>query len=358
MFEANRVYKFFIDQGHFDTKRSDGRHHGFFRTMVASINDADWKTVLNRKGLPEAGYYEVNGKRVAIGDKAVTLRKTDMPTGAKRYTEDHYTLALGRALAEQFEKVHPRNGETMTVNIGVTHTPNDYRFAPVIEKMLSGMRLNVTSQYGVMGFLLDQVETISETRGGYWNAKLRKDLSERERAQMTGRVCIVVDIGGGTTDVVIVGSDGIPMYTQTQSVKTGVNDVVRTLEELIKTTYRDKFKNGDPVLEKLQRAIETQGKYPYGRSNLDCSKLVADSVNLLLGDVFTILDELAPGAYYDTIILTGGGGEMFHKYIKERYSDLFVIRSSSTADTMRYANLDGMRKYLKVLTKVGDINGF
>ena len=163
--------------------------------------------------------------------------------------------------------------------------------------------------------------------------------------------CIVLDIGAGTTDMVVV-KDGKFMLSTKETFKKGGNFVASTCRTLIRRKYNVSPSN-------MKEIIET-GVYNHGNDSVIVDDLLdeakQDYAEKVLQDIMTYLEEKDIPVAELKGVLTVGGGSLptmrDGKVVSEPMSIPLVnllkqfspsIEQIETGVNPRYANLEGLR---------------
>ncbi|MGP5159727.1 plasmid segregation protein ParM domain-containing protein [Pseudoalteromonas prydzensis] len=149
---------------------------------------------------------------------------------------------------------------------------------------------------------------------------------------------LVVDVGGGTTDISFINPSNEVYMPGSDTVKTGVLDVFKKLKQLIANEYEiDEEHIRDDMLD---RAIRTS-KFNVRGNEKECHELVIKAKKHVAKRLNNFIDELVTGTL-DHIIFVGGGAEALREQLLnlDEYSEGFVIIPPNP----QYANVKGMLK--------------
>ena len=147
-----------------------------------------------------------------------------------------------------------------------------------------------------------------------------------ENGNMVNKVTngvLVVDVGGGTTDISFINSANEVYMPGSDTVKTGVLDVFKKLKQLLSSSYEiDEEHIRDDMLDKALRTNEFTVRGETKNCELLCDKAkqyVAKRLN-------TFIDELVTSTL-DHIIFVGGGAEALRKQLLnlDEFADGFVV---------------------------------
>lgn len=329
-----------FDFGNFEGKwySPTSRRQGNFMHALARLSDSEWTRIVGR-GKPAKGLVKVNGIPFAIGMAARRHTIQDRPAGAARYTDEYYGAALAYALTEAFDETD------LQVTLVASYPPVDLKYA---KRLADAARRdwNIECSAGAVRFGVTEVIPFDEPIGGYSNVVLNKNGTERRSNRFANQTALVVDVGGYTVDVVPVDPDGQIDYLGAKSTRTGTLNVMRDFEEELRTRYAEEFREaGDLDPRRVERAVRS-GRYPYGKSDLECDDLAIAAINQLVNDVRQVIMSAGGIANYDAIILTGGGSALIYDALCEAVPQIEFSLAETNIEMMRFANVYGGAKLL------------
>ncbi|MGP4943179.1 plasmid segregation protein ParM domain-containing protein [Pseudoalteromonas nigrifaciens] len=149
---------------------------------------------------------------------------------------------------------------------------------------------------------------------------------------------LVVDVGGGTTDISFINPMNEIYMPGSDTVKTGVLDVFKKLKQLLSSEYDiDEEHIRDDMLDK---AIRTN-RFNARGDEKDCSTLVNKAKRHVAKRLNNFIDELVSSTL-DNIIFVGGGAQALREQLLnlDDHAEGFVVIPNEP----QYANVRGMLK--------------
>lgn len=147
----------------------------------------------------------------------------------------------------------------------------------------------------------------------------------------------IIDIGGGTTDVVSMSMNGVIDHEPSRTVDCGMLNVYNLLTDHL----RIRFPGENLTVALMQKALRT-----YRIFGEDVSKEIAGVVTQVTEQITSAADKLGTGRAFDAgIWILGGGAEVFYDAIKAK----FPHASVHLHDDSEFANVRGMYKLASVL---------
>lgn len=335
-----------FDPGNSDIKASaqvgGDRREVVFPHAFAVLSESQWEKLEIRadrlRSSIDEGYMRVNGVPVAIGERAYAHLPSFEPAQFnERYRREYMQVLAGAALARLLKK----GGE---IELFALHPPSALRYLDDLMASLGG-HYHVEVGSHAYSFHVGYVTTTDEPHAGFMNAYLSADGLHAQRPGLTGARCLAVDVGGGTTDFIRIEGDGQVDPGIAASVPVGINQILRALEQGLYSAYPEQLRHA-PSLHRgdLAAAIRT-GSFPAAGEDLPCGDLVAQAVNILLGQLRPAYFNIGGGPVpYRAIILTGGGAAMLRDALAEMLEHRNIILAEDDPDMLRYANVRGAAK--------------
>lgn len=149
---------------------------------------------------------------------------------------------------------------------------------------------------------------------------------------------LVVDVGGGTTDISFINPSNEIYMPGSGTVKTGVLDVLKKLKQLLSSVYNiDEEHIRDDMLDKALRT----NKFTAWGNEKECSELVDKAKRHVAKRLNNFINELVSSTL-DHIIFVGGGAEALRTQLLklDDYDAGFVIIPNNP----QFANVCGMLK--------------
>jgi len=167
-----------------------------------------------------------------------------------------------------------------------------------------------------------------------------------ENGEMVNKVSngvLVVDVGGGTTDISFINSANEIYMPGSDTVKTGVLDVFKKLKQYLSSAYEiDEEHIREDMLDKALRT----NKFTVRGESKDCEGLCNKAKQHVAKRLNNFIDELVTTTL-DHIIFVGGGAEALREQLLnlDDYADGFVFIPKDP----QFANVRGMLKCMTYL---------
>lgn len=149
---------------------------------------------------------------------------------------------------------------------------------------------------------------------------------------------LVVDVGGGTTDISFITSSHELYMPGSDTIRTGVLNVFSRLRQLLSAEFDVDMEHiRDDMLD---RALRT-GQFSVRGASKSCSELVEQAKRYVAKRLNNRINELVTGTL-DHIIFVGGGAEALREQLLnlDEYEKGFVV----IPDEPQFANVRGMLK--------------
>lgn len=322
--------------------------HVIDRHALIELSRDDFMSVMDFKAYNPDAYAIVNGRYYVMGQSAedgYLNRLTEH--GTERWTPEH----AGALMAIMAKRLYPqvRNAKLVLM---MTYPPGHFgRRDKLLNAVNQTFRIrmyhDITNEYDST-FDVVAVRATSEANGGLSNLALDWGGSIMDNALISGRN-LVIDVGGGTTDVQGFGRNGELLPDYRQSLGTGIEHVLRAFTNACHASWRE-FPDS-PLPSKLRSALVTGW---WGNQDLteESNKALIPFVNSLVTTISGVAGSLLN---WDNIILTGGGGYIVHKYLQEALGDNYPILLATgypdDEDAMVMANVIGAAKLFQYWNK-------
>ena len=357
---SQNAIPFFFDGGNAWVKALCGAQSVLFPHAVAPLAEGDYQLELSRGKRVSPDLMLVGGQSYAVGNTALASYQLTRLRGAAKYTREYYGLLFAAAVAHMFPDP-AMMGKEPVFAVMASHSSKDKPFHELVMRAIGG-RWRYMAGGKTYNFLVKSVETYEEPFGGYANLKYVsrvERIGKRESLAWSfgfqDRQVAVLDVGGGTTGVMLIDADGEPIYGASDSVMQGVNDVMATLERLLQqatpreiAALRDMptvFRTSSIPHQTLQQALRTGEVYAEGRA-IDVSALVNKACNPLLNEV-SQLYRAKNLQFADTIIMTGGGCALLDGRLRKALNHQDMQLASPLAE-LQFANVRGAEKFWTV----------
>ncbi len=350
------AYKF--DSANFAWKMMDDRGEGYSTlNMVASISEAEYKRAMaqNRGNTQEFSFIKWRGNHYVLGESAIPYGGYQSRlTGKPKFTRDYIGLAMIHcALTLSGGKLPPQFA------VMGAHPPLDAEQKENIVKALKGKW-----KFSVFGVEYETevtfVDSVDEITGGAMNVLLN-DKGNRMQSILAPQDTLVFDCGGGTTDIVLLNTAGIPVKGTYNGLRVGMNDAVLEFQQSLNEEYGKLFKNakgGIPLKMVYDIALHPEKKLVnWAGKPLDCANLWQESIAPTLAQLHAGINQMLEGSITlsaPQVLLTGGGSALIEDELKESLFPIHaennrIFRAIPDKSKMIYANVQGMYKYVNAL---------
>lgn len=144
----------------------------------------------------------------------------------------------------------------------------------------------------------------------------------------------IIDIGTRTTDFILVDSGKWKKEGASGTINTGVSNLLDKVSKQVSEIYKV-----DLTMLKVRDAIRSREIKVYGKPK-DISTIIDQEVHHLAKFIeYTAKTFWGSGAHIDTVLLVGGGAEIFRKYMENLFPHLTVPKEIS------FSNAKGFWKY-------------
>lgn len=336
---------FIADMGRADIKTATvrpRRDEDYFTHAIAPISPAEFERETKRAGAASDDYFVVNGTHYVIGRKAVR-RGFKLQLGQNRYTPDYYgvlgAIAMTRLLQESADNVFW---------VG-THAPEDVDY---IGDLLSAVVCDWRVQWRGQKFVFKVLDgvTVDEPLAGYYNAILRHDGLHYADTRIVNGTTLMLDTGGYTTDAGVIDPQGEIDYSSFQSQHIGVLEAVEQFGRDFRSDNSRLLKGVELDRQQVHKALRTgvldlRGLNEPGTRGYDVSREASYVRDSLANEVTNFYERYGGAAYYDTLVLTGGGGALLEAELTAKLRHNALVLADKRADELHMANARGARKW-------------
>ncbi len=328
---------------------SGKRKEDHFPHAFVKLTEGDYRRVAARTSVPDEDYFIVNGVPYAIGEKGLRHGQFDRLHGAARYVPEYYGVILAISMTRSFGR------SVNDVFVMGSHAPQDIDYAPDLMKAAMG---KWTVENCGEKFIFDVVDvcTFDEPLGGWANVVLRKDgVGYADKTVSDGRA-LVLDIGGYTTDGLVIDPKGSVDYSTASSAVIGILDAVRDFEKNFRTENAAICKSVRQIEEKqIHESIRTGVMDLRGLGKVQCGDLASEVRNALTAKVMTFYARFGGASTVDTVILTGGGSALLEHELRSRLGHNKVILAGE-ATKLHMANVYGGGKWFLMHKAIGSFD--
>lgn len=349
---VKNIRPFILDGGNLNIKyrlwNNEGAVESHFPHAFTELDNGTFKRISARQGAADPEYFTVNGTHYAIGAKGKRHGTFERRHGAKRYTKDYYGIFLAMAMAQGFQ-------ESANVYLVGSHAPRDVNYTNDLMDAAMGEWV-VEWNNGIYRFNVVNGTTFDEPLGGWANTVLRADGKAYANKAINDGVTLVLDIGGYTTDGLVIDPGGQIDYSTATSESIGVINAVRDFEKNFRTENSAIIKDISRLdEEKINEAIRTGMFDLRGLGKINCASLAQETRQALANDVYGFYETFGGAAEYDCIILTGGGSALiYHELVAAiRHENILVADPRQEMDKLFLSNVRGGAKWYLLQKAIG-----
>lgn len=329
---GNAKWKFIAPKTKIFPKKEDQFDHFF-----VSLTPQDFKRAKAREGMNTDHFYTVNGAHYMVGRKAARYGEFQQQIGEKRYNEQYYGVLAAIAMARGF------NAPTKNIFFIGSHPPKD---ADYVDDLMAAVVKKWTVEWRDKTITLDVVDaaTVDEPLCGWANVVFSADGKRYLNKTVNAGVTLVIDIGGVTTDGIVIDPNGEIDPSTADSAKIGILEAVDAFKDSFRSDYKTELKGVDLDDAMAHEALQT-GKFNLrGLGVKDCSLLATEIKRELVARIVNFYDSFGGAANYDTLILDGGGAALLEAELREKIRHNNIILADKSAD-LHLANARGAIKW-------------
>ena len=329
----------------FSYATSDGIYSNTTATYLVELTAHEAKQFGGEGSNPDI--YEVNDKIYAIGEIA-KRRTVSRLQGAARYTPNQIGVMFAICAFDAFTQ------SENNIYLTATHPPRDSAYRPMLAEAIKGTEWTVEHCGQVKRFQVQNVKTLSEPLAGLmcYSLDMSGNGSIGTRKVISNNGILVIDIGGYTTDMIMVYPGLNIDIGSGSSLTLGFNDLIHQARTQMRETYPDVFLNLPDYDEMFIREM-------FGRATGRIYAKLAGKAPEKWPDVTSIVNELSlsivaqvrdatlrymSSGRVDTILLTGGGCDALHDRLKIALDHTDIVLAD-TRGRMQTANSKGGVKW-------------
>lgn len=351
---ARTPLPFFFDCGNYGIKSRSSNGsittEDHFVHAFAQLDDGEFRRVTAQASKPDEEYFTVNGTHYAIGNKGKRHGAFERRYGAKRYNKDYYGVFLAIAMTRSFQR-------STDVYLVGSHAPGDVDYTNDLLDAAMGDWV-VGWQGSNYKFSVKDGFTYHEPLGGWANTAFRADGKAYARRDMNDGVTLVLDIGGYTTDGLVIDPGGSIDYSTANSVKVGVLNAVRDFEKNFRTQNAALLKTVGTLNESMiNEAIRTGIFDLRGLGKINCAALAQETRQSLVNDVYGFYESYGGATEYNNILLTGGGSELLYTELLAaiQHTTILVADPKQEMGKLFLSNVRGGEKWYLLQKAIGSI---
>lgn len=333
-----------LDCGNAMIKAMNGHEEIVFPHAVVELSEQDWKKETMRTGSAHGDYVKINGIPYVIGSRAERHGDVTQKRGAARYNEMYYGILAAAAMARLYRR------SMSNIFLFGSHAPVDVDYRDDLMRAVIG-NWKVEHLGDTFNFEVYDANTFDEPLGGVMNVQLSEKGTSYARPDIKDGVTLVLDVGGFTTDGLVVDPDGSVDYSATSSEKNvGILAVIDQFKKDFQSNNRTLLKSMTKWREASVRdAIRTGVLNLGGLGEFDCHDEIEQATRLLVNRVIDIYNKYGGSTEYDHVVLTGGGSALLETRLRKMLNHR-SIHLADTPDCLHMANVRGGMKLYRLHT--------
>lgn len=286
-------------------------------------------------GVNTSGWYATGGQKFTVGEHLA---------GDETRFDGFHTSAMNRAAIHHALRVAGYGGREVDIVVGlpvadyyVDGGRNEALIAAKTKNLLEPVSAIVEARLGQNDDVtVKSVRVASQAVASWLDYALNQDLTIRDGVDVTAPIA-VVDIGGRTTDIVVVLNGSMIDHGRSGTENVGVINVRSELAAAI----RRKYDVSDLPAVLYDKAIRTGHIKMFGKS-VDVRHELDEAVVATGERIATVMMRcIGRAADLGAVLFVGGGAPLF-RHLADRYPHGVV------ADGAQYTNARGMLKYVRV----------
>jgi len=343
-----------LDLGHYALKGivgDDDNRRVSIRHGLLEMDRGEWVDLVDAVNNQQPDYIQVSTRYFEVGQSALNHARTPTAEGTDRYRRHYYGVLMCATIARLFEP-----GEISSAVVFASYPPGDRRHRDELEKSLLG-RWDFVNRGREYKVIVRRVVTYTEPLGGFWNFIIQGDQKgQRDNPEYNPRrQTLVIDLGGGTTSMLPIGTDQLPDFRLSYSFNIGFNHIASNFIGELRNAYRDLFRGSRNIPDDLMHEALATGLW-FGGGNedgMDVSEVVDRAMYDLI-DQFRAGYHRAGGAQpYGQIVFTGGGSAVLGERLKRLLDHQRVFYAHDDPHELHFANvLGGLKAYHEIYNEV------
>jgi hypothetical protein len=302
---------------------------------IAAISEGQYLDTIQSYGPNQIplDYMVINGQAYVVGESAERFGIAARRTGAERYRPDYYGVGAMSVLTRLYHH------GSFEVELFCSHPPQHVGYTDSLRQSVLG-RWDVTA--GGRDYHINVVycDTFDEPTGGLMNVLLNEQGNRYQNGSILRAKVLVIDIGAGTTDFIVVTAGDID-YGTAQTHALGIHNVVEYFERAFRSRYKNQVKGTLTLDPAKVRAAIIDGVFYGGGLELDCAIEAEQARNILVNRIGNILQSVYGGGFnYDAILLTGGGSALLYNHLLQVIDNQNIIPAEDL-ETLHFANVRG-----------------
>lgn len=298
--------------------------------FVKDIGKAEYdkQTARHKGNKPNYGFIKYNNNYYAVGNAALPYIRDlrERRTSRAKFIREYYGLQFICNLVQMADGNPPD-----LVHVVAGHPPLNDAMKPDIEKALQG-KWDVEFMGERHKIVVGTVFPEDEITSAVLNLRYRIDGTRNPNNNLKQKRTLVVDIGGGTVDVVQLGTNGLPVDGTFDSVEIGIFRTILDFKELFDDQHKEMLRDSASgiSLSSIYRVYMDKdhklrgGGLPGGE--LDCSDIYEQATSGTLNQLYFLINQMTGdmATEVDQILVAGGAGDLWFGTLSETVFDVYA----------------------------------
>jgi hypothetical protein len=264
---------------------------------------------------PNYGFLEYDDKFYVTGNTAIPYIRDyrEMRHNKAKYTREYFGLQFVRGVLDLFGGNPPGD-----VHVVAGHPPMNADKRDSIIAALEGS-WSFKAMHETIKFRVHTVFVDDEITCAALNERYRIDGSINSAFRQDG-IALGFDLGGGTVDVMYIGTDGYPIAGTHASAAIGLSECVWNFKELFDEKHGKLFPNSphgismDSVYKIFMDDDHALRSGALEKGSLACGDIFERATHGELNKLFSAINNIAPDyeTRVDCVKVYGGGGELLY----------------------------------------------
>jgi len=309
-----------------------------FPHAFAKLPEAQYKDICASYGdsIPD-DFMRIDSSYYVVGESAERYGVLQHERGTSRYRRDYIGILAAAAMARSYMA-------SSDLSVFASHPPGHVNYGDdLMDSLIGDWEIEIGGR--VLGFCVEYVNIFDEPTGGLMNVLLNDEGTTYAKSDLKNRSVLVIDIGGGTTDWVVITAKGELDYGLAHTEPIGIADTIDRFTVGFKARYKELTKSSRNLPPDRVRSAIATGIYDGGGQTLDCQEEAAQARDTLINLVLRITrDRYAGGFAYDAVLFTGGGSGLLWRYLESAIEN----RNICLADDESQLHMANVRGGLKL----------
>lgn len=339
-----------LDSGNAIIKaKSSGGEIAFVHALY-QLTDAEYHRVTTRSGEIHSDYIRVNGVPYVVGERAERHGTVERRTGAARYVPEYYGVFVATALARMYAQ------SMRNIYLFGSHAPADVDYRDDLMGSAVGT-WEVEYQGKMKTFRVSDANTFDEPLGGLMNLVLNRNGITYKTKEINDGVTLVLDVGGHTTDGLVIDPGASVDYSTAHSERIGILGVLRQFEKDFRSNNAAKLRNTNTIApQRLRDGLRTGKMNLGGLGTFDCHEEADAACSEIVNKIKDVYNSYYGGsASYDYLVLTGGGSALLYTRLVDALGHNQIYLAERELDELHLANVRGGMNLYTMYEKTGMI---